>query len=125
MRSLWVAIDSRCDETRVLATAGPKETVLKARLSATAQHPRALPTLLEALALWQGTPVHAVVVADGRDPADSSVTRLKLDFDADFVGAPLYTLQFVAGHKRRHRDLLDDMGTFHDLRQLVMFEVAR
>ena len=55
MRSLWVAIDSRCDQTRVLATAGPKDTVLKARLSATAHHPRALPTLLEALALWQGT----------------------------------------------------------------------
>lgn len=125
MRSVWVAIDSRCDETRVLATAGPKETVLKARLSATAQHPRALPTLLEALALWQGMPVHAVVVAGGTDPADSSVTRLKLGFDADFVGAPLYTLEFVARHRRRHRDLLGDMGPFHDLRQLVMFEVAR
>jgi len=123
MRSLWVAIDSRCDETRVLATAGPRETVLKARLSATAQHPRALPTLLEALAMWQGMPVRAAVVADGTD--GSSATRLKLDCVADFVGAPLYQLEFVRGHKRRHRDLLDDMGPFHDLRQLVMFEVAR
>lgn len=124
MRSLWVAIDSRYDETRVLATAGPKETVLKARLSATAQHPRALPTLLEALAMWQGMPVRAVVVADGQD--GSSITRLKLDCVlADFIGAPLYKLEFVPGHKRRHRDRLDEMGAFHDLRQLVMFEVAR
>lgn len=121
MRSLWVAIDSRCDETRVLATAGPKDTVLKARLSATAHHPRALPTLLEALALWQGIPVHAVVVA-GNDPTDSSVTRLKLDYMADFGGAPLYTLEFVGRRKPRHRDLLDRMGAFHDLRQLLMFE---
>ena len=73
MRSLWVAIDSRCDETRVLATAGPKETVLKARLSATAQHPRAVPTLLEALALWQGMPVRAVIVAGDRDGSSDAV----------------------------------------------------
>jgi hypothetical protein len=123
MRSLWVAIDSRCDQTRILVTAGPKETVLKARLSATAQHPRAVPALLEALALWEGMPVRAAVVADGTD--GSSATRLRLDSLADFVGDPLYRLEFVPGHKRRHRDLLDGMGAFHDLRQLVMFEVAR
>lgn len=123
MRSLWVAIDSRCDQTRILVTAGPKETVLKARLSATAQHPRAVPALLEALALWEGMPVRAAVIADGAD--GSSVTRLRLDSFADFVGEPLYKLEFVPGHKRRHRDLLDGMGAFHDLRQLVMFEVAR
>ena len=124
MRSLWVAIDSRCDGTRVLATAGPKETVLKARLSATAQDPVALPRLLEALALWQGMPVRAVVVAGGTDPGGSSVTRLKLDFEADFAG-PLFTLELVGAHKRRHRDQLGGMGSFHDLRQLAMFEVAR
>ena len=123
MRSLWVAIDSRCDETRVLATAGPKETVLKARLSATAQHPRALPALLEALAMWEGMPVRAAIVAG--DPDGSPATRLKLDWLADFRG-PLYELEFVDGRKRRHhRDRLDGLGRFHDLRQLVMFEVAR
>ena len=123
MRSLWVAIDSRCDETRILATAGPRETVLKARLSATAQHPRALPTLLEALAMWQGTAVRAAIVADGQD--GSCATRLGLDFAADFVGAPLYQLEYVPRHKPRHRDRLDGFGPFHDLRQLLMFEVAR
>ena len=123
MRSLWVVIDSKCDETRILATAGPKETVLKARLSATAQHPRAVAALLEALAMWEGKPVRAAIVADGTD--GSSATRLRLDFLADFVGAPLYQLEFVPGHRRRHRDLLDGMGAFHDLRQLVMFEEAR
>jgi hypothetical protein len=107
----------------VLATAGPKETVLKARLCATAQHPRAVPALLEALALWEGKPVRAVVVAG--ESGDSSVTRLKLDWFADFVGAPLYQLQFVDGHKRRHRDRIEGFGPFHDLRQLVMFEVAQ
>src|SRR5215207_2351425 len=83
-RSLWVAIDSRPDETRILATAGPQATVLKARLSATAHHPRAVPALLEALAMWEGRPVRGVVVVGGAD--DSSVTRLKLDFLTDVSG---------------------------------------
>lgn len=122
-RSLWVVIDSKCDGTRVLAMTGPEETVLKARLCATAQHPRAVPALLEALALWQGAPVRAAVVADGKD--GSSITRLQLAFDADFMGAPLYRLSYVARHRPHHRDPLDGMGAFHDLRQLSLFEVAQ
>jgi hypothetical protein len=121
--SIWVGIDSACDGTRVLATQGTKETILKARLSATAQHPRAVPMLLEALALWQGEPVRAAVVVDG--PDGSSAMRLSLDAFADFGGPPLYTLEFVRGRTRRHRDGLDGLGYFHDLRQLLLFEVAR
>lgn len=123
MSSLWVVIDSKFAETRVLATAGPTETVLKARLSATAQHPRAVPTLLEALAMWQGTCVRAAIVADDQD--GSCATRLKLDFGADFLGAPLYQLEYVPRRRARHRDRLEGMGVFHDLRQLSLFEAAR
>ncbi|HLN92287.1 MAG TPA: hypothetical protein VK389_00365 [Thermoanaerobaculia bacterium] len=125
MRPLWIAIDSRSDETRVLATAGPRETVLKARLSPTPQHPRAVVALLEALAMWEGTMARAVVVVDDREGSGSSATRLKLDDFADLFGEPLYQLRFVHGHKRHHRDRVDGFGPFHDLRQLVMFEVAR
>jgi hypothetical protein len=82
-----------------------------------------VPALLEALAMWEGTMARAVVVADDR--GGSSAARLKLEWTADFTGEPLYQLQFAAGHKRRHRDRLDGFGPFHDLRQLVMFEVAR
>jgi len=102
---------------------GPTETILKARLSATVQHPRAVPTLLEALAMWQGMAVRAALVVDG--PDGSSATRLCLDAWADFGGAPLYNIEFVHGRKRRHADRLDRLGRFHDLRQLLMFEVAR
>lgn len=123
MRSIWVGIDSTCTGTRILATSGPTETILKARLSATAQHPRAVPTLLEALALWQGMPVRAALVVDGAD--SSSATRLCLDAWADLGGAPLYSLELVPGRKRRHRDPIDGLGPFHDLRQLLLFEVAR
>jgi len=107
----------------VVATSGPSETILKARLSATARHPRAVPHLLEALAMWQGMPVRAALVVDG--PDDSSATRLCLDALTDFGGGPLYTLEFIDGRRRCHRDRLDGLGRFHDLRQLLLFEVAR
>jgi len=123
MRPLWIAVDSKPDETRVLATAGPQETLLKARLSSAPHHRRAVLTLLEALAMWEGTQARAVVVVDDRE--SSSLVRLKLDEFADLFEEPLYQMRFVPGHKRGHRDRLDGFGPFHDLRQLVMFEVAR
>ena len=123
MRSIWVGIDSTCETTRVLATAGASETILKARLCATPQHPRAVPALLEALAMWEGAPVRAALVVDGGERASAS--RLSLDAWADFGGAPLYSLEFVRGLRRRHRDGFGGLGQFHDLRQLLLFEVAR
>ena len=120
--SIWVGIDPKCEETRVLTTTGPSETILKARLSGTdAAHPRAVPHLLEALAMSQGMPVRAALVVEG--PDDSSATRLCLDALTHFGGGPLYTLEFVHGRKRRHRDPLDRLGRFHDQRQLLLFEV--
>lgn len=123
MSSIWVGIDSTCAGTRVLATAGPTETILKARLAATAHHPRAVPTLLEALALWQGIPVRAALVVDEKD--SSCATRLWPDAWAGGGAAPLYSVELVPGRRRRHRDRLAGMGAFHDLRQLVLFEGAR
>jgi hypothetical protein len=123
MRSLWVAIDPRPEETRVLATIGPHQTVLKARLASPVHHPRAVPSLLEALAMWEGMPVHAVIVADVRD--GSSVTRLKLELDDELGTTPLYRLSFAARGEHRHRDPIEGMGAFADLRQLAMFGVAR
>jgi hypothetical protein len=75
------------------------------------------------LALWQGTSVRAAIVVD--EPDGSCATRLRLDFGTDFVGAPLYQLEYVARRRPRHRDRLDGMGAFHDLRQLALFEAAR
>jgi len=60
MRSIWMGIAPGSSTTRVVAMAGPSETILKAQLSKDPVHPRALATLLEALALWEGQPVRAV-----------------------------------------------------------------
>jgi hypothetical protein len=80
-------------------------------------------TLIEAIALWQGQQVRAVLsAADSAEASDSSLYR---EAFVD-VGSALYTLDWVPapGRRRRHRDL-SGVGAFGDLRQTVMFEVAR
>jgi hypothetical protein len=88
--------------------------VLKARMSPTAKHPRALLTLLEGLALYNGHPLTAVVsvasscagwwtesvFGDGLWPAESALVQ--------FVGA---------SHDNRGR--LRGLGDFRSLRRFA------
>ena len=123
MDSIWMGISQESTNTRVLAMAGASETLLKARLSRQPAHPRALGTLLEAIALWQGQKVRAAVaVAESVEAFDST-----LGHEAFQDGGALYTIDW--GHacpkgRRGFRDLRG-LGQFGDLRQLVLFEVAR
>ena len=61
MESIWMGIAPGLATTRVIAMAGPDDTILKANLAGDPRHPRALATLLEAVALWQGRPVRAAL----------------------------------------------------------------
>jgi len=63
MESIWMGIAPGLATTRVIAMAGPDDTILKANLAGDPRHPRALAKLLEAVALWQ---VLARDVPDGR-----------------------------------------------------------
>jgi hypothetical protein len=125
MESIWIAIAPSATSTRVLAMAGAQDTILKARLSRSPSHPRAMASLLEAIALWQGLPIRAALCADERpDGYDSSLFR---ETFTD-MGGPLYTLDWVPalehGRRVRRRDILG-MGKFEDLRKLLIDEVAR
>jgi hypothetical protein len=123
MSDIWMGISPEPGATRVIAMAGPSETILKARLLPRPGHPRAMATLLEAVALWQGEKVRAVLsVADWDGGSASAFCR---DAFTDF-GGPLYTLDWVPACRRgrRHRDV-GGLGEFRDLRQQVLFEVAR
>jgi hypothetical protein len=125
MKSIWMGIQPERECTRVIAMAGAgaEQTLLKARLLPSPSSRQALPSLLEAVALWQGRPVRAALVAG---PAgDSCGTSLFRDCLPDF-GSPLYTVDYVEALRRPHRrDDITGMGRFEDLRQLLLFEVAR
>jgi hypothetical protein len=124
MRPVWVGIYPERNHTRILVTAGPGETLLKARLAPTANHPRALAALLEALALWQGQPVRAVLAVDAR--AGSSDTSLCRRWFAADDETPLYRLDVVyVQPRRRRRNGLDGVGDFRDLAALLLREVGR
>ena len=121
---IWVTIHPQREWTRVLVTEGSEQTLLKARLAPSPWHQQALPTLLEALALWHKRPVHAVLAADAQD--GTSVTNLCPDLAAEHARTPLYTLEVVAARRPpRRRDRLEGLGDFRDLRQLMLFEMAR
>ncbi len=125
MSEIWMGIWPSAHSTRVIAMAGACETILKARLSREPSHPRAMATLLEAIALWQGTKVRAALCAAERaGESDSSLYREAFTDG----GGPLYTLDWVPAPergRRRHRDIRGVAGDFAELRQAVLFEVAR
>lgn len=123
MESIWMGIAPGLETTRVVAMTGPSETILKAQLSKDPKHPRALATLLEAVALWQGQPVRAALCAGaGGLSCDSNICREAFLDD----GGALFSLVWVpAGVHRRRRQRLEGLGNFRDLERLVIEEVAR
>ena len=122
MESIWMAISPGPRETRVLAMDGPSTTLMKARLGRAPAHPRAMATLLEAIALWQGRTVRAALSVGTAD--DGSDTTLYREAFGD-GGGPLYSVDWVPTHRRARRRDVSGMGEFADLRQLLLFEVAR
>jgi hypothetical protein len=124
MNSIWVGIAPGPTATRVLAMHGTSETLLKARLRRDPSHPRALATLLEALALWQGMHVQAALAAD--DEPTSCASSLCRNPLTDKGVDPLFTVDWVpvAGRKRR-RAGIGGMGRFHDLERLMLDGVSR
>ena len=125
MSDLWVAIDTRRLCPRILVTNAGREPLLKAHLSGPPQHRRALSTFLEALALWEGRPVRAALVVGGRGGCDMSQYH---DFFAEPDNTPMYSIEYVsslAKMKRTSTDQIRGMGRFQDLKQLLLFEVAR
>lgn len=64
---IWMSIEPRGPETRLMLSLPGQRPALRARLSSSPSHPRALVHLLEALSLWHGRPLHAVLDADAED----------------------------------------------------------
>lgn len=121
--AIWLGVSTGPGPGRVIATAGPSETILKARLPSPPAHSRALSTLCEALALWTGEQVHGVLAVGGEDGTFDRTRWLGQD---GLISSALFELVVTdARQARRHRDRLTGLGEFRDLRQLVFFEVAQ
>jgi len=91
MNRPWMVWSPGPCETRVLVTRGG-EILLKAKLSPGPSHPRAAQWLMEAVALWEGAPVRAVISADAED--DGYGSRFWDAVGMDFGGA-LYRVELA------------------------------
>lgn len=124
MREMHVRVTLRSATTTIVATEETSQgatTVLKAALDGTPSHPRALQWLLEAIALWQGAKVHAVLAAAER--TTSCGMHLWGDWLPDHGGA-LFTLELEHEPVRRRRR--DRVGTLRPrARQLTLFRRSR
>ena len=116
LRPIAILKTSPCS-TRVLVSLGDDE-VLKAVLPrpSAPPHPRALPLLLEAMALWHQASIHTVLCA----AEQVSWSRLGL---LDGLGlardAVHYTIELREPGRGRGRRIAG-LGRFDDLRQLVL-----
>lgn len=73
---------------------GAGETLLEARLPHGPGDPQALQRLCEAMALWCGQTVHAVLAVDG--PGAFCASRAWLDTFEQLTRRALYEVEFVA-----------------------------
>ena len=116
---LWMTIEPTSSETRLMLSAPQIGTALKARLPVTPSHSRAVITLLEAIALWYGQPLRAVVDADASD------VRRHPEQWAMFLGdAPSVAVhvEWVAVPGPRRKDpFLASMGEMSHARRLARF----
>lgn len=124
MKSIWVGIHPKNGTTRILVMTGLGETLLKANLSDLPASRMALSAFLEAIAMWQGVPVRAALVADA--PGSLYESTGYRDSFPDFGNGLHYTLEFVSMLRPpRRRDGITGMGDFRDLRQLLLFDLSR
>ena len=102
-------------EVRVLVVDPEQGDLLKARLPLGAQHPRALLTLLEGLALWRGQPLRVAVSAtsagDGRPCWSGSGL-----FGDELWPGESQLVRYEVGARASRRGRLVGLGDFRSLR---------
>lgn len=120
----WMVWSPSAESTRVLVRSG-EQILLKARLSPGPAHPRAAQWLMEAVALWEGTPVRGVIAADA---ARSSYARAFWDAVGMDFGGALYSLRLAGCEPRSSRqlsllhDLVPEVGAMSDLEDVLVGE---
>ena len=106
-------------DTRMLVTLGD-EVGMKARLPRAPSHPRAVPWMMEAIALWEGAQAHGVVCAGG---ADASYGKAFWDAVGMDLGGVLYSLDLAGREPPRGPAMVDrvpDVKGFEDVVQAAV-----
>jgi len=114
---MWMGVRPGPDVTRILIQE-MRRTVLKARLPDVPQHPRALETLAEGVALWCGRPLYvALGVADEETMCVLPHWHATVDV---LTRTPLVTIEPVLGGPRPPWRPADrgHLGDFREVRTL-------
>jgi len=98
--------------TKILIRLAEDEVLKAVLLTPRTPHPRALPTLLEAMALWY----QAVLCATDEE----SWCRLGLLDDLCLSADTVHYTVELRQRGREHRQRIAGLGSFDDLRQLVL-----
>jgi hypothetical protein len=109
------AVRASAREVKVLVIDAEQGDLLKARLPPLTQHPRALLTLLEGIALWRGQPLRVVVSATSAGDGRPCWSGSGLFGDELWPGESQLVRYEVGGHGHRRRPLVG-LGDFRSLR---------
>lgn len=121
---LWMSIEPRTTEVRLLLSEPSLGTVLKAKLRPP-EHTRALPLLLEALSAWYRLPLHAVLDAEGEDVRRHPDRWALLVGDLPALDVTLEWATHPKSSERRCRSrFLDELGPFDSGRRLINFSAT-
>lgn len=120
MLPIWMTIEPRPTEVRLVVTepgAGPS---LKARLPLPAPRSRALVLLLEALSGWYGRPLHAVLDADAEDVRRHPDRWVHLAGDLPLAEVSVAWVHAPRTDERKRRGrFLDELGDARSARRLL------
>lgn len=117
---LWMSIEPRGRETRLMLGVPGSSHVLRARLPSSPVHPRALITLLESLSLWYGARLHAVVDADAEDVRAQPEKWAALLGDAPELAVHVEWVAVPPSRIARDR-FLGSLGDFSSGQRLMAF----
>lgn len=123
MAPMWMSIEPRGTETRLMLSLPGARPALRARLSSDPAHPRALITLLESLSLWHGCPLHAVLDADAEDVRHHPRKWAVLLGDAPELAVRVEWVSVPKARTGRDR-FLGKLGSFRSAESLVAFAAS-
>lgn len=118
---LWMSIEPRSDETRLMLTEPSERCLLRARLSSRPVHRRSLITFMEACSLWYGRPLHAVVDADAEDVRHDPEKWAALLGDAPELAIRVEWVSVPPPARSKRSRFLEGLGDFRGASKLVSF----